>query len=108
LDGATEVSISENISWDAVPNADGYYINIGTTAGGNDLVNNTNLTTTSYSHTTDFPENTTIYVSVTPYNAIGNATGCPEISFTTESFANPSVPDCTTITSPLDGATEVS
>ncbi|MBI6117747.1 T9SS type B sorting domain-containing protein, partial [Salegentibacter maritimus] len=108
VDGATDVSITENISWDAVPNADGYYVNIGTTPGGNDLVNNTELTTTSYSPATDFPENTTIYVSVTPYNAIGNATGCPEISFTTESFANPSVPDCTTITSPLDGATEVS
>ncbi|MBI6121489.1 T9SS C-terminal target domain-containing protein, partial [Salegentibacter sp. F60176] len=73
-----------------VQDADGYYINIGTNPGGNDLVNNTDLTTTSYSPTTDFPENTTIYVSVTPYNAVGNATGCTEISFTTESFATPS------------------
>ncbi|MBI6118773.1 immunoglobulin domain-containing protein, partial [Salegentibacter maritimus] len=106
VDGATEVSISENISWDAVQDADGYYIKIGTNPGGNDLVNNTDLTTTSYSPTTDFPENTTIYVSVTPYNAIGNATGCPEISFTTETIAT--IPNCTTISSPVDGATDVS
>ncbi|MBI6121488.1 hypothetical protein, partial [Salegentibacter maritimus] len=73
-------------------NADGYYVNIGTTAGGNDLVNNAELTTTSYSHTTHFPENTTIYVSVTPYNVVGSATGCTEISFTTENFTTPSIP----------------
>ncbi|MCK0127026.1 hypothetical protein MWU76_21740, partial [Gelidibacter sp. F2691] len=77
-----------NIVWNAVTGADGYYVNIGTTSGGTELVNNADVTTgTSYNPATDFPEDTEIFVSVIPYNSVGNATGCPEISFTTETLA---------------------
>src|SRR5690606_10931273 len=49
-----------------------------------------------------FAENTTYYVTVVPYNAAGDATDCPEISFTTETLLVP--PGCTVITNPVDGA----
>ncbi|RAV28963.1 T9SS type B sorting domain-containing protein [Sinomicrobium soli] len=105
-DGATDVSINTNITWNAIADADGYYISIGTTSGGTDIVDNEDVNGTTYNLTADFPEDTVIYVSVIPYNSVGNATGCTEISFTTETLAT--VPDCTVITSPTDGATDVS
>ena len=82
--GATDVSVSRGISWDTVANSDGYYISIGTTSGGTDIVNNESVTGTSYTLASDLPKTTTIYVSVTPYNSLGSATGCSEISFRTE------------------------
>ncbi|WP_440068024.1 BspA family leucine-rich repeat surface protein [Tenacibaculum discolor] len=104
--GATNVSVNTGISWDAVADADGYYLSIGTTSGGTDIVNTESVTGTSYTLASDLPETTTIYVSVTPYNSVGSATGCSEISFTTEAL--PTVPNCTTITVPSNGATNVS
>ncbi|REH46422.1 gliding motility-associated-like protein [Tenacibaculum gallaicum] len=104
--GATNVSVSTGINWDAVTDADGYYISIGTTSGGTDIINNEVVIGTSYTLASDLPENTTIYVSVTPYNSVGNATGCSEISFTTEIVST--APNCTTITVPSNGATDVS
>ncbi|MFV0566742.1 MAG: gliding motility-associated C-terminal domain-containing protein [Flavobacteriaceae bacterium] len=98
---ATNVSISSNIVWGAVANADGYYVNIGTTSGGTDVVNNEQVTGTTYDPATDFQENTIYYVTVTPYNTQGNATNCAEISFTTETL--PTIPNCTTITLSQNG-----
>ncbi|AZJ32649.1 BspA family leucine-rich repeat surface protein [Tenacibaculum mesophilum] len=103
--GATNVSVSTGISWDAVVDADGYYVSIGTTSGGTDIVNNESVVGTSYTLASNLPENTTIYVSVIPYNSVGSATGCSEISFTTEIV--PTTPSCTTITVPSDGGTNV-
>ncbi|MCK0159016.1 hypothetical protein MWU65_17675, partial [Cellulophaga sp. F20128] len=50
-------------------------------------------------------ENTQIYVTITPYNATGDATGCSEESFTTENTAT--IPNCTSLSSPLNGANNV-
>ena len=83
--GGTNISTSANITWSSVTGATGYYVTIGTTASGSELVNNANVTgTTSYNPSSDFPAGTTIYVSVIPYNATGSATGCTRTSFTTE------------------------
>ncbi|WP_170141611.1 BspA family leucine-rich repeat surface protein, partial [Tenacibaculum lutimaris] len=104
--GATNVSVSTGISWDAVADADGYYLSIGTTSGGTDIVSNEVVTGTSYTLASDLPETTIIYVSVIPYNSLGSAIGCSEISFTTEILLT--APNCTTITFPSNGATNVS
>ncbi|WP_268036371.1 gliding motility-associated C-terminal domain-containing protein [Algoriphagus sp. PAP.12] len=103
--GATDIDLNATIQWTAAAEADGYHLTIGTTSGGNELVDAMDVTGTSYSYTSDFAENTTYYVSVVPYNAVGDASGCAEISFTTETF--PVVPVCTTVTSPGNGATDV-
>lgn len=69
--------------WSAASGADGYYVSIGTSVNGGDLVvNNANV----YSALTySFSGNpaTTYYYKVTPYNALGAAINCFEDSFTT-------------------------
>ena len=106
LNNATDIDITSDLTWNAVSNADGYRISIGKTADGTDLVNNEDVgNLTTYNPTNDFPENTTIYVRITPYNGTGDATGCTEENFTTQTLAN--VPNCTTLTSPLNNATDI-
>ncbi len=105
-DTATNISITTNLTWSAVTNATGYYINIGTTSGGNDILNNfDNGNSTSYNHPSNFTENTTYYVTITPYNAVGSASTCTETSFTTETTTNL---NCTTLIFPENGQTNVS
>ncbi|WP_312903247.1 T9SS type A sorting domain-containing protein, partial [Chryseobacterium taichungense] len=60
---------------------------------GNDIVNNVDVgNVLTYNIAGNLNTATTYYTTVTPYNAIGNATGCSEISFTTA--APPSNDDC--------------
>ena len=75
-------NFANTITWDATTGADGYYLSIGSAPGGTDMLNASNLgNILSYSFSGDF--NTTYYYTVTPFNAIGSATGCVEENFTT-------------------------
>ncbi|MGJ8685571.1 MAG: T9SS type B sorting domain-containing protein [Nonlabens sp.] len=106
MDNAVDVAIDTDISWNAVATATGYFISIGTAPGLTDVLNNfDNGNATLYNPPVDFAENITFYVTITPYNAVGNAAGCAETSFTTEII--PVVPPCTTIIVPLDNAVDV-
>src|SRR5690606_14886235 len=106
LNNASDVAIVTDIQWDAVEEATGYRISIGTTPMGTEIVNNLDLgDETSYSHTSNFPEGTIIYVRVTPYNQAGEATACLEEQFTTETLLK--TPACTQLISPIDGSTQV-
>lgn len=79
---ATCGNFANSITWDAVAGADGYNITIGTSTGGNDVVNNVNLgNVLSYSFSGNV--NTTYYFTISPYNGVGPAVGCSEVSFTT-------------------------
>ena len=70
------------LTWDAVSGADGYSLTIGTTPGGNEILDNQDLgNAVLYNFTGSV--NTTYYFTVVPYNANGPATGCAEVSFTT-------------------------
>jgi gliding motility-associated-like protein len=104
-DNATNVPVDSNISWNAVNLAIGYRISIGTTAGGTEIVDNVQVSGTVYDPITDFNEDTIYYVRVIPYNTVGNAMGCSEFSFTTETSAT--VPSCTLLSNPINGATDV-
>ncbi|SFN49430.1 Por secretion system C-terminal sorting domain-containing protein [Chryseobacterium oleae] len=100
VSGATGVSVRPQISWAATAGAEFYKIKVGTTTGASNVY--TGITTgTSFTppSTEVFPQNTLLYVSITPTNAIGDATGCPEISFTTA--ANPYAPYCGSLVSKL-------
>lgn len=98
------------ITWDAATDADGYNLTIGTTAGGNDILDAQNIGgATSYSYSGTF--NTTYYYKVVPFNLVGNASGCAEQSFTT--FATgcycsslPTSNDGSGITNVLIGSTD--
>ncbi|WP_299117262.1 GEVED domain-containing protein [uncultured Winogradskyella sp.] len=75
-------NFANDISWMASTGADGYNITIGTTSGGNDIEDNTDLgDVTSYSF--EGSANTTYYYTVTAYNGFGSSTGCTEQDFTT-------------------------
>ncbi len=106
-DGETNVSVSASLTWNAVNDATGYYLTVGTTSGGNDVLDHYDVgNTTTYTPATDWQENTTYYVTVTPYNNVGAASSCTETHFTTETLPTP--PECTTLTNPADGETNVS
>jgi len=107
LHGSTDISVDTDLEWEPIANADGYRITVGTTSGGIDILNDIDVANvTAYQLASDFPENTIIYVQITPYNTIGNAITCAEESFTTETI--PVAPECTSLTLPLDGTTDVS
>src|SRR5690606_17022119 len=102
VDGATDVALDAEITWEAAAGATGYRIFIGTAPGGTDVADGIEVTGLVYTPNIDWEENTTYYVRVVPYNTAGEATDCAEISFTTETLVTP--PGCTTITRPVDGA----
>jgi len=80
-DGACGNFVTD-ISWMASAGADGYNITIGTTPGGNDVEDNTDLgDVTSYAFSGTI--NTTYYYTVTAYNGVGTSAGCTEGDFTT-------------------------
>ena len=104
--GSTNVAVNSNITWNAATGATGYRISIGTTPGGTQFVNNfNNGNSTTFNPATNFAPNTTYYVTITPFNAAGNATGCPSRSFTTAVLVV--VPSCTTLISPANASTNV-
>lgn len=93
---ATCGNFANSITWDATSGADGYYVTIGTTIGGNEIADTVDISTTSYNFTGTV--NTTYYYTIVPYNANGPATGCLEQSFTTNAngcycVSNPSSND---------------
>ena len=106
LDGATDVAVTTDLSWNPISNADGYKITVGTSTGANDILNVEDVgNITVYDLTTDLPEDSDIFVTIIPYNDEGDATSCTEENFHTEIIPVP--PTCTNLTSPLNGATDV-
>ncbi|MCF6348584.1 MAG: BspA family leucine-rich repeat surface protein [Flavobacteriaceae bacterium] len=87
-DGAINVPVTSDLTWTAVSNADGYRITIGTSSGGTDIENNTDLSNvTSYTPPTNWTENTSYFVTVIAYNTQGDAMNCSETSFSTIGFS---------------------
>ncbi|WP_289037170.1 gliding motility-associated C-terminal domain-containing protein [uncultured Zobellia sp.] len=83
LNGASDVVVTTSIAWNAVNNADGYFLSLRTEAGET-IVQETDLgILTSYSLSEDLPFETTIIVTITPYNSAGSSVSCTESSFTT-------------------------
>ena len=80
-----DVSTTTNFEWDAVANADGYRISIGTTSGGIDVLNDEDVGfLTSFNLDRNLFEGTTYYITITPYNnTSGAAENCTEYVFTT-------------------------
>ncbi|RSK39303.1 T9SS type A sorting domain-containing protein [Mangrovimonas spongiae] len=86
--GVEDVSINTEISWlGATGIVEGYYLSIGTTSGGNDVLDNQDIGNVTNYYGGAFDYSTTYYVTVSPYNGNGGAEGCMEYSFTT--MANP-------------------
>ncbi len=104
--GATNVNVGTSVSWDYAPKATGYRLSLGTTQGGGELLNNSDLGNVfSYTPPADLPFDTTIYARVTPYNNIGANADCQDTSFTTAGQGAP--PDCSSLIYPPNGAVNV-
>ncbi|MDP9956548.1 hypothetical protein J2X97_002207 [Epilithonimonas hungarica] len=82
---ANESTVSAGNSvftWPTVATAVNYKLSIGTTPGGSDVLN---TTVAGNSLNVSLPTNSTLYAKVTPTNSNGDATGCTEITFNTNS-----------------------
>ncbi|MEO9661351.1 T9SS type B sorting domain-containing protein [Maribacter dokdonensis] len=81
---AGSVTIVTDIEWQYAPTATGYYISIGTTPNGNEIVNKLDVKNSlRYDPLDDLPQNSNIYVKIEPYNNFGSTTSCTEEVFTT-------------------------
>ncbi|NJN78337.1 MAG: hypothetical protein HC803_08445, partial [Saprospiraceae bacterium] len=99
---ATNIAVTTNLSWAANVDATGYKLSIGTTTGGTDILNASDLgNVLTYNPPADLAFNTTYYVTLIAYNGNGDATGCTETTFTTNT-------GCVTPTSPTNGSTTAS
>jgi gliding motility-associated-like protein len=105
-ENALDVNTATNITWNGSASATGYFLTIGTSINGGEIVDNLDVgNTLSYNPTADLPEETTFYISVIPYNRIGLSIGCNTSTFTTALKAD--LPFCTTMITPFDGETNV-
>jgi len=107
FDESTNVNIASSISWNYAPSATGYFLSLGTTPGGTELLDNENIVgALSYQPTFEFEVETEIYATIIPYNTIGPALElCQEYSFTTGAMVT--IPGCTSLVNPLNGAINV-
>ena len=85
------------LTWATSAIASGYKVTVGTTAGGSNVVN-----TTIYGNSLNvaLTPNTTYYAKVLATNSVGDATGCQEITFST----NNTVGHCGPLTSTAPAA----
>ncbi|MEP2278776.1 T9SS type B sorting domain-containing protein [Maribacter sp.] len=103
---ALDINTATNISWNAAPNATGYFLSIGTTLNGSEILTSTDLgNSLNYNTPTDLPSEAEIFITIIPYNRIGIAAGCSTVMFTTAPEAV--LPICTTMISPVNGETNV-
>ena len=87
LNGETDVSVEADLVWNAPVGAQGYRVSVGTSPGGNEVVNNEDVgNVTSYDFPNYLPDNRPVYVMIIPYNSVGDAVGCVEETFTTETL----------------------
>ncbi len=83
--GATNIPASTGISWASETDALGYFLTVGTTNNGDDILRSLDVgNTTSYQFSNDLPRGTTIFVTINPYTDQGRAQNCIEESFTIE------------------------
>ena len=107
VDGSTNVNVASSISWYYAPTATGYFLSLGTTPGGTDLLNNENIVgALTYQPATDFDVGAQIYVTIIPFNDNGpTLENCTEYSFITGAMVV--IPGCTSLINPVNGAINI-
>lgn len=82
--GDTAASVDGILIWSpASGGATGYNLTVGTTPGGNDVLNTTDVGNVITYNIGVLAQTTQHYITIEPYNALGAATGCTEQTFTT-------------------------
>ncbi|MEQ8420561.1 MAG: T9SS type B sorting domain-containing protein [Arenibacter algicola] len=80
--GSLDISSPTIISWSETPSASGYLLTLGSSPTADDILSKT-IYMVNYSEEIIFPNNATIYVTITPFNDMEIASGCPKWSFST-------------------------
>ncbi|MBV6441714.1 MAG: hypothetical protein EPGJADBJ_03402 [Saprospiraceae bacterium] len=84
LPTSTDVPVNTSIQWQkGSACTDGYRLNLGTTPGGSELLNDQVVLDTFFQPAQSLPAGTLIYVRIIPYNDMGVAGGCQEFTFVT-------------------------
>jgi hypothetical protein len=76
-------NLSTTVSWSIDAAASGYNISVGTTSGGIDIINNQDIGYVDSFEILNQTPNTSYFWKLTPYNLVGQAVSCNEISYTT-------------------------
>lgn len=101
-DNAANVTIVTDITWRYAPTATSYNLSIGTSEGGNEILNDLNVgNVLLYDPPVNLPENIRIYVTIRPQNENGSPAPCQEESF----FTGPIDDPCTEL-NPVTGESE--
>ncbi|PCJ98375.1 MAG: hypothetical protein COA50_02405 [Flavobacteriaceae bacterium] len=82
LNGAINVPLTPLLEWTDVPGAAGYRVSLGSSPFVNDVLDNVAFGTNS-TFVLDFEPNSTFFISITPFNAAGEAISCGQESFST-------------------------
>lgn len=82
LNGAINVPLTPLIEWTDIPDAVGYRVTIGSSPFTAEVLDNVIFTTNS-TFVINFEPNLTFFVTIIPFNAAGDAIGCPQESFST-------------------------
>ncbi len=108
LNGAVNVPVDANISWNQVANIPGYIISLGTTPGGTDILNDEFVgSATTYNPPLGLPENTQIYVTITLFDFQNGNIEIPCVSESFTTAAITTIPECTSLNTPSNGAVDV-
>jgi len=84
MNGSSDITGMPLIEWKPIPDVDGYFLNIGTTPQGAQLLNNRDVgNTTNFQLQDDLPQGIYIYIRIVPYNQNGLREDCDVFSFTT-------------------------
>ena len=76
-------NLTTNVSWTLDTEATGYILSVGTTSGGTDIINNQDIGYVDNFDIINQTANTSYFWKLTPYNLVGQAVNCNEISYTT-------------------------
>lgn len=107
LNGATDVPVDANITWETIDGIPSYRILLGTSPGASDIQDAIVGSATTYRASQGLPENTEIFVTIILDFFQGQTDIlCGGQSFTTADVTTP--PGCTELRTPLDEATDVS
>lgn len=85
LHKTVHVAVDTDLSWEtSLGLPTGYKLTVGTTPGGNELIDNMDLGLVTTYDIGTMPAGSHIYPTITPYNGQGDAAACPEEYFITE------------------------
>ncbi|MEM8763955.1 MAG: T9SS type B sorting domain-containing protein [Bacteroidota bacterium] len=88
MNGSQNVPLTPFIEWQAVPDATGYRVTIGSTPDAADVLDNATFFTNS-TFVIDFESNKTFFITIIPFNISGDAVGCGQEAFSTSLGCGP-------------------